>query len=59
MVNYGIPKRIQSDQKANFEGNLIKELCKILGTEKCRTSHPNRKRMTERNNRILLNILGT
>ena len=61
IIHYGFPKRIHTDQGANFESNLIKELCKLTGMEKSRTTpyHPMSNGITERLNRSLLGILGT
>ena len=34
ITHFGIPTRIHSDQKACFESDIIKELCKITGVTK-------------------------
>lgn len=61
MVHYGIPVRIHSDQGANFESEIIKELCKLTGMTKSRTSpyHAMGNPIPERFNSTLLNMLGT
>ena len=61
IVKYGIPTKLHSDQGANFESNIIKELCEVMDIKKTRTTpyHPMGNGCVERYNRTLLNMLGT
>lgn len=61
VVHYGFPQTIHTDQGANFEGRLIRELCQMARIEKSRTTpfHPQGNGVCERFNRTLLNMLGT
>ena len=61
IVKYGIPARLHSDQGANFESDIIKQLCDMMGIKKSRTTpyHASGNGMTERFNRTLISMIGT
>jgi transposase InsO family protein len=52
---FDIPMELHSDQGRNFESELMKEVCAILGIHKTRTTpyHPQSDGMVERFNRAL------
>ena len=60
IVHYNFPERIHSDQGKNFESRLIKELCKLAGVKKTRTTpyHPMGNGSAERFNLTLLENFG-
>ena len=61
IVHYSFPERIHSDQGGNFESKVIRELCKLAGIQKSRTTpyHPMGNGMVERFNQTLIKIIGT
>ncbi len=56
---YGFPKRIHSDQGANFESKIIKNLLEMAGVQKSHTTpyHPMGNGLAERFNRTLGNMI--
>lgn len=59
ICHFGFPKRIHSDQGANFESELVKELCTIAGVKSRTTPYHPRGNPVERFNRTILDLLGT
>ena len=58
---FGLPEKIISDQGRNFESQVMKEMCSLLGIQKLRTTpyHPQTNGQCEKFNRTLLDMLGT
>jgi len=55
----GVPRCVHSDQGANFESEVVRQLCESLGVKRTRTTpyHPRGDGLVERFNRTLLKIL--
>ncbi|GFS20469.1 Pol polyprotein [Elysia marginata] len=58
---FGVPKRLHSDQGANFKSKTIHELCNLLGIRKSRITpyHPMGNGACERLNQTLIRMVGT
>ena len=60
VARFGVPYVVHTDQGANFESSLMKELCKVLGIAKTRTTpyHPQCDGQVERMNRVIIELLA-
>ena len=56
---YGEPSEIHTDQGANFESDLMKQLCEVYKIDKTRTSayHPQSDGQVERFNKTVMNLV--
>ena len=57
---HGVPVVIHSDKGANFEGNVMKQLCQLLGIKKTRTTayHFQSDGLVERMNKTLMEAIS-
>ena len=60
IMRFGMPIVFHSDQGRNFESALVREVCKLLGIRKSRTTayHPQGDGLVERMNRTLVESLS-
>lgn len=61
VLRHGSPESLLTDQGTNFESLLMKEVCRLLGIKKLRTSpfHPRTDGQTERANRTIKGWLAS
>ena len=61
IVHYGLPEKILTDQRHNFECNLLKALSEIAQVKKIQTSgyHPQTNGQCEGFNATLINMSGS
>ena len=61
ICRFSVPKQLHSDQGAQFESEVVAEICKLLHIDKTRTTpyHPQSDGMIERFNRTLIQMLAT
>ena len=60
IAKHRVPCILHSDQGRNFESHVVRDLCKILGIEKTRTSpyHPQYDGLVKRTNRTIIDTLS-
>jgi hypothetical protein len=60
ICHYGLPLQLHSDQGRQFQSNLFRELCTILGIDQTRTSpyHPQSDGFVERINKTIIDMLS-
>jgi len=58
--HHGIPTTLHSDQGGSFDNEVLREVCRMVGIRKVRTSpyHPQSDGLVERLNRTLLQLLS-
>lgn len=56
---FGFPSEVHTDQGQNFQNNLFREVCRLLGIAQSRTTpyHPSSNGQVERFNRTLLQTI--
>ena len=56
---FGVPRLLQSDKGSNFESNVFREMCKVLGIDKTRTTtrRPQSDGMVERSMKTIKEML--
>ena len=61
ILHYGLPEKILTDQRCNFEGDLLKALCEIAQVKRIRTSgyHPQTNGLCKCVSANLINMMGT